>query len=459
MKTSILIVDDEQSMREFLAILLEREGYLVTMADTAESALELLQAGSFALVISDVNMPGLSGIDLLRSIRNAGISVAVLLVTAYSTAEKAVEAMKLGAYDYIAKPFKVEEIKILVRNALEKQALSRENERLRQEVEERHGIDGIVGKSRGMQEVYALVDRVAGSAATVLIYGESGTGKELVAKAVHYKSPRRNRPFVAINCSAIPATLIESELFGYQRGAFTGATHDKQGLFEQADGGTLFLDEIGELDQSLQAKLLRVLQEREIRRVGGKEDVKVDVRLIAASNRDLAVMVKQGAFREDLYFRLNVIDLKLPSLRERGGDIPLLIEHFYRRFSGNPNWTIDHVAPEAMKLLLDYPFPGNVRELENLIERAVVLGETNISVNSLPPAVAGHRTEVSSLLDTGGIPPEGINLEELLEAIERQYLDAALVRSDGVKKRAAELLGLSFRSFRYRLAKLGMDEE
>jgi two-component system, NtrC family, response regulator PilR len=454
----LLVVDDELSMREFLAILLERQGYEVTTADSAEAAIALLRSEPFSLVISDVNMPGMGGMELLSFIQKNGFDTSVLLVTAYSTAEKAVEAMKLGAYDYIAKPFKVDEIQILVKNALEKQALQSENKRLKQEVVGRHSFSGIIGKSKCMQQMYALIEKVAVSSATVLIHGESGTGKELVAKAIHYNSLRQSHPFVAINCSAIPESLMESELFGYQRGSFTGADRDRAGLFEQADGGTLFLDEIGELALSLQAKLLRVLQEREVRRIGGKATVKVDVRLIAASNRDLAKMLQKGEFREDLYFRLNVIDVALPSLRERIEDIPLLIEHFYRQYTNCASWQAETVTPEALKMLLDYPFPGNVRELENLVERAVVLGEKTIRVESLPVSVVGGVK--THIVPAGDILPEGgVNLEELLDRLERQYLEIALQKCDGVKKRAAEMLGLTFRSFRYRLAKFGLDDE
>jgi len=454
----LLVVDDELSMREFLAILLTRQGYEVTTADSAEAAIALLKSEPFALVISDVNMPGMSGLELLAFINEMNFDTSVLLVTAYSTAEKAVEAMKLGAYDYIAKPFKVDEIQILVKNALEKQALQFENKRLLQAVVERHSFSGIIGKSKCMQQMYSLIEKVAVSSATVLIHGESGTGKELVAKAIHYNSPRQARQFVAINCSAIPETLMESELFGYLRGSFTGADRDRAGLFEQADGGTLFLDEIGELALSLQAKLLRVLQEREVRRIGGKTTIKVDVRLIAASNRDLAKMLQRGEFREDLYFRLNVIDVALPPLRDRAEDIPLLIEFFFRRYTGNETWHSENIAPDAMKMLLDYPFPGNVRELENLVERAVVLGENKITVGSLPLAITGAgRPEKQP--EVGLLANSGVRLEELLDSLERQYLESALQKCDGVKKRAAEMLGLSFRSFRYRLAKFGMDDE
>lgn len=456
MNAKILVVDDELSMREFLTILLEREGYRVESVESAEAAIAKLQDVAFDLVISDVNMPGLSGIDLLTQLNRQNQETSVLLVTAYSTAEKAVEAMKLGAYDYIAKPFKVEEIKVLVKNALALKILQKENQRLQQEVIERHSYSGIIGKSKPMQQLYQLIEKVAASSATVQIHGESGTGKELVAKAIHYNSPRKARPFIAINCSAIPETLMESELFGFRRGAFTGAVQDKAGLFEQADGGTLFLDEIGDLSLALQAKLLRVLQEREVRRIGGNELIKVDVRVVSASNKNLAQMVKTGDFREDLFFRMNVIEINLPALRERRDDILLLIEHFYCRYAGAA-WSAENIAPDALQALLEHPFPGNVRELENVIERAVVLGDRVITLDLLPMMVKSPvgKEPCTSLV----IPIAGVRLEEILDSLEKQYLDLALSQSDGVKKRAAELLGLSFRSFRYRLAKFGMDDE
>ncbi|HEY5974972.1 MAG TPA: sigma-54 dependent transcriptional regulator [Geobacteraceae bacterium] len=457
MTDKILIVDDELSMREFLAILLEREGYRTQMAEDAETALRLLDQNSYDLVISDVNMPGLDGIALLERIKAQAPDTAVLMITAFSAASQAVEAMKLGAYDYLAKPFKVEEIKVLVRNALEKRSLQRENVLLRKQIQEKFSFSGLIGKSKKMHDVFTLIEKVAASTANVLIFGESGTGKELVAKAIHYNSPRREKSFVAVNCGAIPETLMESELFGHKRGAFTGAVADRPGLFEQADGGTLFLDEIGEIPLLLQAKLLRVLQEREVRRIGAGEDRRVDVRIVAASNRDLEEQVKEGLFREDLYYRLNVVQIDLPSLRERPEDIPLLIEHFYKKLTGRDPVS-GFIDPETLKLLLLYPFPGNVRELENLVERALALGAQVLSLDALPPQVSRFRADSGAGM-CKGIPEAGMNLEAHLDGIEKHYLLQALERSGGVKKRAAELLGLTFRSFRYRLAKFGMDED
>jgi two-component system response regulator PilR (NtrC family) len=452
----ILVVDDEQSMREFLAILLRREGYDTDEAESAEKALELLTVNPYELVLSDVNMPGLGGMDLLRETARIAPDTAVIMVTAFSSAEQAVEAMKSGAYDYIPKPFKVEEIKVLVRNALERRELKQENLRLRQVVRGQFSIKGLVGKSPLMQQVFSLIEKYGNSFATVLISGESGTGKELVAKAIHLASARSGKPFVGINCGAIPESLIEAELFGHRKGSFTGAIADRTGFFEQAEGGTLFLDEIGEIPLSLQPKLLRVIQEREFRRVGDVKDRKTDVRLIAATNREMGALVREGKFREDLYYRLNVLHLTLPPLRERREDIPLLVSHFMEKFSGEGRG--GKVTPGALELLIRYPFPGNVRELENMIERALVLGDGIISEAVIPPLIIPKIPE-SNARDSTPKLPVGVDLESFLNDIERGALINALERSGGVKKRAAELLGITFRSFRYRLAKFGMDEE
>ncbi|MCM0083468.1 sigma-54 dependent transcriptional regulator [Geomonas sp. Red32] len=457
MNTHILVVDDELSMREFLAILLEGEGYRVDQAESAEEALQYLARESYDMVLSDVSMPGLSGIDLLASIKAQSPDTAVLMITAFTTSEQAVEAMKLGAYDYLSKPFKVDEVKVLVRNALEKRSLLVENKRLKAEVQERFGFSGLVGKSRKMQEVYDLIGKVAESMANVLIMGESGTGKELAARAIHYNSRRKALPFVAVNCGAIPDTLIESELFGHLKGAFTGATADRAGLFEQAEGGTLFLDEIGEVPLLLQAKLLRVLQEREFRRVGGGVPLKADVRIVAASNRNLEEQVREGSFREDLFYRLNVVQVRMPSLKERVEDIPVLVEHFYKKFA---LWsgTGEIVTADALDALFNYPFPGNVRELENLVERCVVLGSRVITRECLPPSVRDYRIPTPPA-DELAIPDGGMDLQAYLDGLEKKLLIQALEKCGGVKKKAAALLGMTFRSFRYRLAKFGMDDE
>jgi len=457
MQTKILVVDDELSMREFLSILLEREGYSTRLAENAESALQLLESEDFALVISDVNMPGLDGMRLLERIKKLTPETAVLLITAFSTAEQAVEAMKLGAYDYIAKPFKVEEIKVLVRNALEKRTLQKENIRLKQEIQERYSFSGLIGKSKKMREVYTLIEKVSTSNTNVLVLGESGTGKELAAKAIHYNSLRKDKPFVPVNCGAIPENLMESELFGHKKGSFTGAIADRPGLFEQAEGGTLFLDEIGEVPLQLQTKLLRVLQEREFRKVGGTEDKRADVRIVAASNRELEEQVNEGSFREDLFYRVNVVQIRMPSLRERPEDIPLLVEHFHKKYVQSPHEG-ETITSGALKVLLSYSYPGNVRELENIIERCMVLGDKTISVECLPPRLLEYQ-QAPVTNEVYAIPGEGINLEAYLDGIEKRFLLLALEKSGGIKKKAAEILGLTFRSFRYRLAKFGMDEE
>jgi len=457
MNIKILVVDDELSMREFLSILLEGEGYQVDHAESAEEALRQMEQGSYDLIISDVSMPGLDGIQLLSRIKSRAPETVVLMITAYSTAEQAVEAMKLGAYDYIGKPFKVEEVKVLVAKALQQRSLVQENQRLKAEVQERFSFSGLVGKSKQMRDVYDLIAKVADSMANILILGESGTGKELAAKAVHYNSPRRESCFVAVNCGAIPETLIESELFGHVKGSFTGAIADRPGLFEQAEGGTLFLDEIGEVPLQLQAKLLRVLQEREFRRVGGAAPLKADVRIVAASNRNLEEQVLEGSFREDLFYRLNVVQVRMPALRERAEDILPLVEHFYKKYalwSGSG----EMVAQDAASALLNYPFPGNVRELENLVERCVVLGSRVITLDCLPPKVRSF-VPVSTPLDPVEIPQEGFDLQAYLDTLESRLLVQALEKSGGVKKKAAALLGMTFRSFRYRLAKFGMDDE
>ena len=454
MKIRILVVDDELSMREFLSILLEREGYEVAVAGSANEALRLMESAMFDLVLSDVNMPGLSGIDLLARIKEKTPETAVLMLTAFSAAEQAVEAMKLGAYDYVCKPFKNEEIKQLVKNALEKQGLKRENILLKKDAGERDSFCGIIGKSPKMRELFDMIQKVAPSQSSVLILGESGTGKELAARSIHTCSPRKTKPFVAVNCGAIPDNLIESELFGHKKGSFTGAVSDRPGLFEQAEGGTLLLDEIGELPLLLQTKLLRVLQEREFKRVGDSVTRKTDVRIISASNRDLEGQVKEGTFREDLFYRLNVVQLVLPPLRERIEDIPLLAEYFCKKYQTSGQSASVTITPGALKALMNNPFPGNIRELENCIERSLIIDPAVISESSLPKQLIVRKT---CLTDDCDIPDGGMLLEPLLDELEKKYLLKALEKTGGAKKKAGELLGMSFRSFRYRLAKFGLD--
>ena len=446
----ILVVDDEQSMRDFLAIMLKKEAHEVTTAGNGEAALLAAQAEIFDLVITDVKMPGTDGLEVLRTIKDISPETAVIMITAYATAETAVEAMKLGAYDYIIKPFKIDELKLIINNSLEKRSLRKENLLLKREMESRAGFENFVGKSLPMQKVFALIRQVAATNSTVLITGESGTGKELVAKAVHFNSSRKTGPFVTVNCGALPETLLESELFGYMKGSFTGATSNKQGLFEAAHGGTIFLDEISATTQALQIKLLRVLQEREFMRVGGTSPIRVDVHVVAASNKNLQAEVTKGMFREDLFYRLNVIPIHLPPLRERKDDIPLLVDFFLKKLLAGKE--PKRITPEAMSALMHFRWPGNVRELENTVERLVILcsGDT-VRLEHVPDALRAGESSID--LIPMDIPEEGMNMEDLLENAERTLLHKALEKTGGVKTEAAKLLGLSFRSFRHRLQK------
>ncbi len=452
---SILIVDDEESMREFLSIMLEKEGYSVKRASNAKEALRMIEKDIFALVITDIKMPGMDGIQLLAEVRKCSPDTQVLMITAFGSTDTAVEAMKKGAIDYVIKPFKVDEMKIIIRNALEKKRLEEENTLLKQELFSLAGLDQIVGKSEAMLDVFQVVQKTSNSKSNVLITGESGTGKELAARAIHQLSPRAERPFVAINCGALPENLLESELFGYQRGAFTGAVENKKGLFEVADGGTIFLDEIGELFPTMQVKLLRVIQEQEFRRVGGIENICVDVRVIAASNQDFEKMVKEKRFREDLYYRLNVIPIELPPLRKRKEDIPLLVKHFLNKFSSNGVVTISR---DCMELLSRHEWKGNVRELENVIERAMVMCQGDrITVENLPQNIV-KKTETIDHLSME-IPEEGVDFDRMIEDVEKDLLLKALQKAGWVKKEAARILNMSFRSFRYKLSKYGIGKE
>ncbi|MCP5057948.1 MAG: sigma-54-dependent Fis family transcriptional regulator [bacterium] len=452
----ILVVDDERSMREFLEIFFAREGYDAVTAGDVDTALLALDADDFDVVISDVQMPGKGGLDLLREIKDSAPDTVVIMITAFATTETAIEAMKGGAYDYVTKPFKVDELRLVVEKALEKKLLSSENRRLRSELESRTRPRTMVGTSYAIQQVYQLVAQVAPTKTNVLISGESGTGKELVARAIHDQSDRGEHPFVAVNCGAIPENLLESELFGHVKGAFTGAVENRAGLFESAEKGTIFLDEIGEIPLPLQVKLLRVIQDRKVRRVGDSTDEPVDVRIVAATNRDLQEEVVAGRFREDLFYRLNVIQVHLPPLRERMEDVPLLVQHFVAKFALELDRPVDRIGDDAMALIQNYAFPGNVRELENTIERAVALSQGGtVHSDVLPPAILTPRSapEASSRL-----PEEGGDLDGMLAQVERELLREALGRTGGVKKKAAMLLGVSFRSFRYRLEKLGLDD-
>ncbi|HUP42026.1 MAG TPA: sigma-54 dependent transcriptional regulator [Thermoanaerobaculia bacterium] len=451
----VLIVDDEASLLEFLSLFFEEEGYAVATAASMAGARARLAEGDYDLVLCDILMPDGNGIDLVREIKAEDPHAAVIVMTAYSSDKTAIEAMKAGAYDYIPKPFDVEELRVMAQKALERTALEEQNLYLRRELEGKYTFSNIIGSSRRMQEIFHLVERVARTSSTVLVHGESGTGKELIARAIHFASPRAEARFLSINCGALPENLLESELFGHVRGAFTGAVREKKGLFQEADRGTLFLDEIGEMTPAMQVKLLRALQERTVRPVGGTREEAVDVRIIAATNQDLEALIDAGEFREDLYYRINVIPLHLPPLRQRREDIPLLVEHFLKKFSeevdlGEPR----RISVEAMRVLEAYPWPGNVRELENAIERAVALSsEPTLTTRDLPAHLLEGRPVPSAAVT---LPEEGLDLEAHLERIRAELMTQALDRAGGVQTRAAELLGMSFRSFRYYARKVGV---
>jgi len=455
-RANILVVDDEKSMREFLEIMLTKEGYEVIIADDGEQACEILDREIFDLVITDIRMRNINGIGVLKKAKDVNPCAMVVLISAFATAEIAVEAMKEGAYDYIPKPFKVNDFKRIIKDALESKTRLREEDK---GSKSRCHFGSLIGESPQMRKVYDLIERVSSTKTNVLISGESGTGKELVAKAIHNLSERRDKPIVVINCAGIPENLIESELFGYKKGAFTGAVADKEGLFNIADGGTVFFDEVGELSPVIQVKLLRVIQERTFTAVGGTEVKTVDVRFISATNKDLEDEVIDQNFREDLYFRLNVIPVNLPPLRNREGDLPLLAQHFLEKFSKEMGKNIRKMSSYAMDILNNYAFPGNVRELENIVERSVALETSNIV---LPESLA-----LSSLRERGNerrkrrtdLGPDGIQLDEVMLEIERDYLAQALEIARGSKQRAAELLGVNLRSLRYRLEKQSISEK
>jgi two-component system response regulator PilR (NtrC family) len=449
----ILVVDDERSLREVLSIMLKRAGYAVTEAADGEEAISHVNNEIFDLVITDLRMPKADGMAVLKAVKSSSPETVVLVITAFATADSAVDAMKLGAYDYLTKPFQVDEVQLIIRNALEKRRLSTENILLKREMASQSSFAQIIGQSEAIQKVFDVVRKVADAKSNVLIFGESGTGKELVARAIHYNSARSPMPFVAVNCSAVPETLLESELFGHMKGAFTGAMANKAGLFEVANGGTIFLDEIGDTTPTIQVKLLRVIQEREFRRVGGTQDVKVDVRIVAATNKDLEKAVADGSFREDLYYRLDVIPIRLPPLRLRTGDIPLLVKHFLEKFSQESGKPAPVLTSEAMHVLLGHEWRGNVRELENLIERVVAF---SVGAPVSDDDIRGWLHRVVTPQQQGvptDLPEDGLDLEGLINGIEKDLLLQALERAKWVKKKAARLLRLNTRSFRYRLEK------
>ncbi|TAL17866.1 sigma-54-dependent Fis family transcriptional regulator [bacterium] len=453
--TRILVVDDDASLRRVLEYNLAEEGYEVTAAGSGEEALSFLARERFDLVVTDIKMPGMDGMDLLRRVKEGSPDTQVVMITAFGTIEMAVEAMKAGAFEYVTKPFNRDELKLTVKKALRYRTLETENLRLKKEVSRKFGFENLVGDSPRMQEVFRLVEKVADSDVSVLITGESGTGKELVAKAIHYRSRRSEKPFVAINCAAIPRELLESELFGYRKGAFTGAVRDKKGKFEDAGGGTLFLDEIGELPVELQPKLLRAVQEREITPVGGNAPVRFDARIISATNRDLEAEIAKGRFREDLYYRLAVVPVRLPSLRERPEDIPLLVRHFLEKLGGGARISI---APEALEALKNHYWKGNVRELENTLERLVILRESDrIRLEDLPEGIRDGGARVQ----TGGkggftfvLPPGGISLEEA----EKALIIEALERNNWNQTKAAQFLRIPRHILLYRMEKFAISK-
>jgi two-component system response regulator PilR (NtrC family) len=456
-RSRILVVDDERSMRELLHIVLRREGYTVFLAENGHAALATLEREPIDLLISDIKMPDMSGVDVLRAAKKNDPDLVGIMVTAFASTETAVEALRLGAYDYLTKPFDVEELKAKVRNALERRDLRQENVLLKKALRTASAFSNIVGRSKSMEAVFELIETVAPTNSTILVTGESGTGKELVARAIHAHSLRHDRAFVALNCGALPETLLESELFGHMRGAFTGAAVTKKGLLEIAEHGTVLLDEISEMSPMMQVKLLRVLQERTFRRLGGAEEITADIRVITATNCDLARLVAEGKFREDLFYRINVIPIVLPPLRERREDIPLLAEHFLVKYRDQIGKAIDAISPEAVRCLEQFDWPGNVRQLENVIERAVALERSPvIQLESLPadvrlPASApGPGSEGGRTLP---LPAEGLDLPRRLGDQEREYVAQALSQAGGRHDKAAQLLGISPRQLRYLLDK------
>jgi DNA-binding NtrC family response regulator len=452
----ILLVDDEPGSRESLSLLLGHEGYLVDTASDGEKAIRLFSKNKYDVIITDLFLPGASGIDILKHVKEHPLPCSVILITGNATAETAVEAMKDGAFDYIIKPVNFEKLKVLVEKAVEKTRLVAENIYLRQQLRGKYKFDNIIGNSPAIQPVFSRLENILHTDSTVLILGESGTGKELVARAIHFNGSRKEKPFIAINCGAIPAELLESELFGHVRGSFTGAVADKPGKFELANHGTIFLDEIGTMPLHLQMKLLRVLQEQEVERVGSIRKTKLDVRVISATNSDLDERVRRAEFREDLFYRLNVIPIHLPPLRERHEDIELLARHFLRKICADMRHPICELTPDALIAMESYKWPGNVREMENVIERVVALTDGNvIDRQDLPPQIAGTLNE-SGLLPALHIPEEGLDLTETMAHLERHLIQQAMERSQSIKARAASLLNINRTTLVEKIKRYGM---
>jgi two-component system response regulator PilR (NtrC family) len=457
---NILVVDDEESMRELLDVMLSREGYQVTSAESGRKAISLLEKKDFDLLLCDIKLGDMTGIDVLRASKKKNQNTVVIMISAYASTETAVEAMNDGAYDYVPKPFDNDELKQTIANGLELKTIDQEKKFIDDELKKQLHFGKIIGNSPAMLHVYNMIKQVAKTKTSILITGESGTGKELIARAIHDESDRCNKPFVPINCGGIPETLMESELFGYKKGAFTGATQDKKGLFEIADEGTIFLDEVGDLSIHLQVKLLRVVQERVFKPVGGNEDISVNIRIISATNKDLANEVIEGRFREDLFYRLNVIEIKLPPLRERRGDLRALAQHFLEKYSNEMGKKVTKISSYAINLLNNYPFPGNIRELENLMERSVAITDTNILLpDSLTLSLHKRRVLIDGVkgkyFDVNDVS-KGVSLDSILEEVEIAYVNKAMEYSGGERIKAAELLGINMRSLKYRLDKLGI---
>jgi two-component system response regulator AtoC len=453
-KEKILVVDDEENLRHMLQVLLTNHGYHVDTAPDGSRALEMASREVYAYILCDIRMPVMDGPRFLKKFIGEGFNYTVIMMSAYGTIDTAIECMKLGAYDYISKPFKSEEVLLALRKAEERERLKNENSRLREELGKNYSFSSIIGKNRRMQEIFRLIEKVCDFKTTVLILGDSGTGKELIARAVHHNSNRKNLPFIAINCGAIPENLLESELFGHAKGSFTDAVSDKRGLFEQADKGTLFLDEIGEMPSSLQVKLLRVLQESEIRPIGSGAVKKIDVRVISATSKDLSREVEEGRFREDLFYRLNVFSIKVPPLRERTEDIPLLIEHFLDKYGCKLDKRGVRMSSEAMKAMMGYQWPGNVRELENCIERGMILCDgSEIGTNCLPGVVCGE----SSSNSLSALFNDCLSIKKADEMVERELIRRALERTGGNRTHAARLLEISHRALLYKLKEYGLE--
>ncbi|MGB3862849.1 MAG: sigma-54 dependent transcriptional regulator [Candidatus Aminicenantaceae bacterium] len=449
----ILIIDDEKSILDLLSVVFKKEGYIVETSLSAKTALELIDKEEFDLILTDIKLPQMSGMKILKYAKEKYPAMPVVMITAYGTIKQAIEALKMGAMDYIVKPFNMEELKIIVAQGLENRRIQQENVLLKKDLEEKYGMNNMVGKSKKMLEIYNLIEKIAVTDSTVLISGESGTGKEIAARAIHFHSRRRERPFVSINCGALPENLLESELFGHVKGSFTGAIVNKKGMFETAEKGTLFLDEVGEMSPWTQVKLLRTLQDRKVRRVGGTEEFPIDVRIIGATNQDLKKRIEEGKFREDLFYRLNVISLELPPLRNRKEDIPLLVSHFLSKYCDKMGRDMKRIAPRVMKVFESYSWPGNVRELENAIERIIAIEEREtITESSLPEELISPQREQDRSYEV----KLGFDLNVTLDDISRNFVQQALRRTNGNLKETATLLGINYRSLRYLIEKLGL---